>query len=163
MSRLSEYELQKDELNVIIRGVYMVTVYDVPANDLIAKLAEKLKEMGVEEPEWTNFVKTGAHKERRPDNGDWWYVRCAAILRKVYINGPVGVERLRSVYGGRKNRGCAPEKFVKGSGNIIRTAFQALEAKELLTKAEKGGRIIAPKGQSLVDNTAKEVADSVAQ
>jgi len=141
----------------------MVTVYDVPANELIAKLAQKLKEMGVEEPEWAMFVKTGAHKERRPDDAEWWYTRCAAILRKVYMNGPVGVERLRSAYGGRKNRGSAPERTVKGSGNIIRTAFQALEAKGLLAKAEKGGRIIAPKGQALVDNTAKEVSQAVAQ
>ena len=36
----------------------MVTVYDVPANELIAKLAQKLKEMGVEEPEWALFVKS---------------------------------------------------------------------------------------------------------
>ncbi|MDK2790359.1 MAG: small subunit ribosomal protein S19e [Methanothermococcus sp.] len=136
----------------------MVTVYDVPPTKLIEKLAEKLKEMGIEEPAWTKFVKTGAHKERRPEDDGWWYIRCASVLRKIYTNGPVGVERLRTAYGGRKNRGHAPERFVKGSGNIIRTALQALESKELVARTEKG-RIITGKGQSLVDNTAKEIAE----
>jgi small subunit ribosomal protein S19e len=142
------------------RGVYMVTVYEVSPNELIEKLAEELKEMGVQEPEWALYVKTGAHKERRPDDSDWWFVRCASILRKVNMNGPVGVERLRSAYGGRKNRGCAPERFVKGSGNIIRKALQALEAKDLILKAENGGRIISPKGHALLDNVAKKVSDA---
>jgi small subunit ribosomal protein S19e len=138
----------------------MVTVYDVPPTKLIEKLAEKLKDMNIEEPSWTAFVKTGAHKERQPDNDDWWYVRCASVLRKIYINGPVGVEKLRTAYGGRKNRGHKPEKFVKGSGNVIRTALQALEKAELV-KTTEAGRVISPKGQSLVDNTAKEVRDEI--
>jgi small subunit ribosomal protein S19e len=138
----------------------MVTVYDVPPTKLIEKLAEKLKEMNIEEPSWTAFVKTGCHKERQPDNDDWWYIRCASVLRKIYVNGPVGVEKLRTAYGGRKNRGHKPEKFVKGSGNVIRTALQALEKAELVRRTESG-RIISPKGQSLVDNTAKEVSDEI--
>jgi len=138
----------------------MTTVYDVPPTKLIEKLAEKLKEMNIEEPSWVMFVKTGTHKERQPDDDDWWYVRCASVLRKIYTNGPVGVEKLRSVYGGRKNRGHKPEKFVKGSGNVIRTALQALEKLELVERT-RDGRIITPKGQSLVDNTAKEVKDEL--
>jgi small subunit ribosomal protein S19e len=138
----------------------MVTVYDVPPALLIEKTAKKLKEIGVKEPSWAPFVKTGAHKERRPENPDWWYIRCASILRKIYVNGPVGVERLRTAYGGRKNRGHAPEHFVKGSGNIIRTALQELERLGLVAKTEEG-RVITPKGQSLLDNTAKEVRDEI--
>ncbi len=138
----------------------MVTVYDVPPTKLIEKLSVKLKEMGIEEPSWTKFVKTGAHKERRPEDDNWWYIRCASVLRKIYINGPVGVERLRSAYGGRKNRGHKPEKFVKGSGNVIRTSLQYLEKAGLIERTGKG-RVISPKGQSLLDNTAKEVRDEI--
>lgn len=138
----------------------MVTIFDVPPTKLIENVAEKLKEMNIEEPTWAPFVKTGTHKERQPDNDDWWYVRCAALLRKVYANGPVGIESLRSAYGGRKNKGHKPEKFVKGSGNVLRTALNALEKAELITKTPEG-RIIAPKGQSLADNSAKEVMDSM--
>jgi len=135
-------------------------VYDVPPSKLIEKVAKKLKEMDIDKPEWVDFVKTGAHKERRPHDPDWWYIRCASILRKIYINGPVGVERLRTAYGGRKNRGHKPERFVKASGNIIRKALQALEKLDLVTKT-KEGRVITPKGQSLLDNTAKEVMDEI--
>ena len=138
----------------------MTTVYDVPPTMLIEKLAKKLKEMNIEKPSWADFVKTGTHKERRPDDEDWWYVRCAAVLRKIYINGPVGVEKLRTAYGGRKNRGYKPEKAVKGSGNIIRTALHALEKLDLV-KRTKEGRVITPKGQSLLDNTTKEVKDEI--
>ncbi len=138
----------------------MVTVYDVPPRELIEKIADKLKEMNIEEPTWTSFVKTGAHKERRPEDNEWWYVRCAAILRKVYTNGPVGVEQLRSAYGGRKNRGHKPERFIKGSGSVIRSALNSLEKAGLIVKTENG-RKIAPKGQSLADNCAKEVMDIV--
>ncbi|UXM84583.1 30S ribosomal protein S19e [Methanococcus aeolicus] len=138
----------------------MVTVFDVPPTKLIENIAEKLKEMNIEEPIWVSFVKTGTHKERQPDNDDWWYIRCAALLRKVYTNGPVGIESLRSAYGGRKNKGHKPEKFVKGSGSVLRTALKALEKAELITKTPEG-RAIAPKGQSLADNAAKEVMDNM--
>ena len=138
----------------------MTTVYDVPPSKLIERVAKKLKEMDIDKPEWTDFVKTGAHKERRPHSPDWWYIRCAAILRKIYIDGPVGVERLRTAYGGRKNRGHKPEKFVKGSGNIVRKALQALEKLDLVTRT-KEGRVVTPKGQSLLDNSAKEIKDEI--
>ncbi len=138
----------------------MVTVYDVPADKLIQKTAEKLKEMDIEVPEWADFVKTGVSRERRPEQDDWWYIRCASILRKIYIYGPVGVSRLRTAYGGRKNRGHEPEHFYKGSGNIIRKALQELEKLGLVEKTPEG-RVVTPKGRSFLDNIAKEVRDEI--
>ncbi|MCQ6253670.1 30S ribosomal protein S19e [Methanocaldococcus sp.] len=138
----------------------MVTVYDVPADKLIQKTAEKLKEMDIEVPEWVPFVKTGVSRERRPEQEDWWYIRCASILRKIYIYGPVGVSRLRTAYGGRKNRGHEPEHFYKGSGNIIRKALQELEKLGLVEKRPEG-RVITSKGRSFLDNIAKEVYDEI--
>jgi small subunit ribosomal protein S19e len=136
----------------------MVTVYDVPADKLIQKTAEKLKEMDIGVPPWVDFVKTGVSRERRPDQDDWWYIRCASILRKIYVYGPVGVSRLRTAYGGRKNRGHEPEHFYKGSGNIIRKALQELEKLGLVEKTPEG-RVVTPKGRSFLDNIAKEVRD----
>ena len=138
----------------------MVTVYDVPADKLIQKTAEKLKEMDIEVPEWADFVKTGVSRERRPEQDDWWYIRCASILRKIYIYGPVGVSRLRTAYGGRKNRGHEPEHFYKGSGNIIRKALQELEKLGLVEKTPEG-RVVTSKGRSFLDNIAKEVRDEI--
>lgn len=135
----------------------MVTVYDVDPNRLIEKVAEKLeKEYKIEMPNWIRFVKSGAHAEHRPQQKNFWYIRMASILRKAYIKGRIGVNRLRDEYGGKKNRGRRPEHHYKASGAIIRRAIQTLEKYNLLKK-EKVGRVLTPKGQSLLDNTAYEV------
>jgi small subunit ribosomal protein S19e len=133
-------------------------MYDVPVNDLIEETAKELQKIDqIKPPSWTVFVKTGTHKERPPKREDWWYVRCAAVLRSVRKLGPVGVQKLRTKYGGKKNRGHKTERFYKGSGSIIRKALQQLEAAELIKKGEAGnhkGRIITPKGISILDKAA---------
>jgi len=135
----------------------MTTVYDVPADELVRAVAEKLKKMrAIAMPRWCVHVKTGVAKELPPMQKDWWYIRCASILRQIYINGPVGVSRLRTRYGGRQRRGVKREHFRKGSGKIIRVALTQLEDAGLVVKT-KEARKISPKGQSLLDNTAHEV------
>lgn len=125
---------------------------------LIQKVAVYLKENRViEPPPWAVFVKTGVHKERPPQDPDWWYIRAAAIMRKLYIRGPIGVSRLRTLYGGRHRRGHRPPKFAKGSGAIIRKILQQLEAAELVQKADKRGRVLTPKGRELLEEAAKIV------
>ncbi len=137
----------------------MVSVYDVPAGDLIMRLAEKIKGIEtVKPPEWARFVKTGPHTERRPENKDWWYTRAASILRRVYLDGPIGVGRLRTWYGGKKNFGHSPEHHVDAGGAIIRKALQQLETAGLVQKDKFGGRVVTSKGQSLVEKTASEIA-----
>ncbi len=140
----------------------MKSIYNVPQNELIEKIALELKKIAsIKAPAWSEFVKTGTHKERAPARDDWWNVRAAAILRTIAKIGPVGVSKLRTKYGGKKNRGVKPEKFYKGSGKIIRLILQQLEEAELVKKAEKGihkGRIIAPKGASLLDKVAAQLS-----
>lgn len=139
----------------------MVITNDVNKNDLINKVAEDLKSVPeIKAPEWAAFVKTGHHKDSPPVNEDWWYSRAAAVLVKVQKLGPVGVEKLRTAYGGKKNRGVRPEKFFRASGNIIRKVLQQLDASGLTTKIEKDqkkGRVISPKGVSLLVKAAKVV------
>jgi small subunit ribosomal protein S19e len=81
-----------------------VHVKAVPADELIERLAEYLREnvKEVEAPQWALFVKTGSHKQRPPDRLDWWHLRAASMLRKLYVKGPIGVSKLRKIYGGRK-------------------------------------------------------------
>jgi len=75
-------------------------------------LAEALKKIPeFKAPEWAIFVKTGVSKKRPTLEEDFWYKRAASILRQIYIKGIVGVERLRTRYGGRKNRGAKPAEF----------------------------------------------------
>ncbi|OQA56818.1 MAG: 30S ribosomal protein S19e [Euryarchaeota archaeon ADurb.Bin294] len=136
----------------------MTTVYDVPADKLIAKAAMELKEKAeITAPEWAPFVKTGTHREMPPEDPEWWYTRAAAVLRRVYVDGPVGVERMRSVYGGKKDRGSKPGKSVKGSGSILRKSLQQLEAAGFVAK-QKNGRVITPAGASFLDGIAYTVS-----
>lgn len=139
----------------------MPTMYDVDSQELIIKAAEELKKIPeMKPPEWAPFVKTGMHKERPPVSSDWWYIRAASVLRAVYRLGPVGVSKLRTKYGGKKNRGVKKEHFFKGSGNILRKSLQQLEKAGLVKFAEKGvhkGRIITPKGKSFLDRIAIQI------
>lgn len=135
----------------------MATIYDVSTNELIEKVSVNLKKE-IEKPEWANFVKTGVHKQRMPDDKDWWFKRSASILRKIYIYGPIGVNKLKRYYGGKKNRGYKPERFFNGSGKIIRSILQQLEKAGFVKSDEKKGhkgRVITPKGKSFLDKTVK--------
>lgn len=135
----------------------MTTVYDVPALELIEKVAGILKENEkIVPPKWAEYVKTGVHKELPPTADDWWYIRCAAVIRKIYTDGPIGIERLRSVYGGKKDNGSSPFHKAKGSGSIARKTVQQLEAAGFLQKV-KAGRIVSPQGRSLLDNASHEL------
>ena len=135
----------------------MPTVYEVPAQELIAEVAEELKSAKkISPPEWAPLVKTGSFKQRGPTNPDWWYVRCASLLRKVYLSGPIGTAHLRKAYGGLRRGRNRPEKFARASGAIIRKALQQLEAEGLVT-SDRRGRMISPKGRSMLDKIATKI------
>lgn len=135
--------------------------YDVDQGKLINAVAEELKKNPeIKPPEWAKFVKTGAFKERPPTQKDWWYRRVASILRTVMVKGPVGTEKLRVRYGGKKNRGMRPEEFRKGSGSIARKALQQLESAGFVKKEDKSvkkGRVITGKGIKLFSECAKKI------
>ncbi len=133
---------------------------DLPADKLIKKVAEELEKMKeFEMPEWAKFVKTGVHKERPPQQKNWWWLRAASILRKLYLGEKIGVNRLRKIYGGRRDRGHKTEHKYKASGKIIRKILQQLESAGFV-KIEKGkGRVITPKGQSFLDKIAKNIKE----
>lgn len=130
-------------------------IQDTETNVLIDNTAKKLKEIKeISKPEWANFVKTSRAKERPPVDADWWYMRAASILRKIYLLGPIGVNKLKGKYGAKKNRGHKPEKSYPGSGKIIRVILQQLEAAKLIEQTEKGahkGRVLTSAGKSLLD------------
>ena len=134
-------------------------IYDIPKTELIERASKELQKVpAIQPPAWAIFAKTGMHKQRQPVRDDWWFVRAAAVLRRLSdADGPIGVQKLRTVYGGRKNRGHSPERFYPGSGNILRKVFQQLEKAGLAKKVEKGlhkGRMITPAGFSLLGKVA---------
>lgn len=138
----------------------MSSALDVDANKLLARAARKIREAGVQQPAFVGIVKSGAHNERPPEQEDFFYTRCASIMRQAYIRNIVGVQRLRLHYGGKKNRGVRPQAHRRAGGSTIRKAFQALEKAGLMEKVEKGerrGRNLTAKGRKLLDQAAKEV------
>ena len=135
-------------------------IYSVNQTQLVMAVAQELKS-SIEMPEWAQFVKSGAHRETLPKNPDWWYIRAASILRMTYKEGPIGVGKLRTKYGGRKNRGMKPDAFALASGKVIRTILQQLESAELIKQKQieaHKGRIASPKGASLLVKCAKEIS-----
>jgi len=137
----------------------MATVYDVKANEIINKSSEELKKLA-KVPSWAKYVKTGAGRERPPIERDWYYKRLAAILRSVYLYGPIGVNKLRIRYGNRKNVGVTGERVYRGSGKVIRTCLQELEKLQFIKKVEKGihkGKVITGKGKSFLDKLATRI------
>lgn len=138
----------------------MSKINDLSASDLIKRAANELeKSKEVKMPSWAKFVKTAVHKERPPVQANWWFLRTASILRMIYKLGPLGVNKLRKKYSGKKNMGHKPARTLIGSGKIIRVMLQQLEKEGLIRQVEKGvhkGRVITPKGSSLLDKVAKK-------
>ncbi|HYY50803.1 MAG TPA: 30S ribosomal protein S19e [Nitrososphaeraceae archaeon] len=139
----------------------MAKAYDVPAEDLIEKLTEQIKkEKKIQPPDWAVFVKSGVHAERMPQNKDWWYTRCASLIRKVYIHGPIGVSELRSEYGGRKQIGYNLAHHRDAGGAIIRKALQQLQQAGYIVNKRRG-RSISEEGMKKVDRIATELYDEI--
>lgn len=139
----------------------ITNVKEIEPNKLINAMAKLMKEENIiQMPEWAKFVKTGTGKERPPENEDWWYLRSASMLRRIYLNGPIGTERLRTCYGSRKSHGVVPHHFSKAGGKIIRTILQQLEKAEMIKPSEtkKKGRVVSPKGQKFINRLAKQVS-----
>jgi small subunit ribosomal protein S19e len=137
-----------------------MSIFLVNAEMLIEAIAEKLKEYPeISPPEGSEFWKTAFYKELAPhDSKNFWYIRCASILRKVKKFGPIGVNKLRKFYGGRNRKGPGLSHSAKGSGKIIRVALQQLEKANLLEKLEKEGRVLSPEGISLLERTAYAIS-----
>ncbi len=120
----------------------------------IPKLADVIKKSGdFPKPEWIDLVKSGPQKQRPINDEDFWYKRTASILRQIYIKKIVGVQRLRTKYGGRKDMGMKPPHFRKSGGKIIRTILQQAEASALLekSKTKTAGRQLTAKGREFLE------------
>jgi small subunit ribosomal protein S19e len=133
----------------------MSNVYEVKAADLVRVASQRLKGM-MKKPGYVDFVKSGPGKERVPQERDFWFVRSASILRQVYLNGPVGVSRLRTRYGSRKEHVVHRRHHMRAGGSMIRDALIELERLKLVQNT-KQGRVITPQGRSFLDRIANEL------
>jgi len=139
------------------------TPYDVPASLFIQRLATYLKDNTdqIQPPPWAQVVKTSSHTEQPPQDPEWWFTRCASILRKIYTKGPIGTERLRAQYGGRTGRVVRREHARKGAGCNIRKALQQLEAAGLVETQKNKGRTVTKEGRRTLDKLATEIKEEL--
>ena len=135
-------------------------VYELDVGEYNLKLAEALKKVPeFEKPEWVSFVKSGPAKSRPIDDIDFWHKRAASILKQIYRRKILGVSRLRTRYGSKKNRGVRPEEFRRAGGKIIRTILQQSDkagfteiAKGMKgIKGKKPGRQLTEKGKAFME------------
>lgn len=141
----------------------MPTAYDVPPNRLIEALANHLKRVPqIQPPVWAMYVKTGSHVQRPPYNKDWWYVRAASIIRKLYFHGPMGLSDLRAVYGGRKESGYGLAHHRQAGSSAIRKILAQLQSAGLVKKTPKG-RVLTPEGVSLCDRLSAEIVKEISK
>lgn len=136
------------------------SVYEMNPQEYNLKLAAALKKIPeFKVPEWSLFIKSGAAKARPIDDDDFWYKRAASVLRNIYKKKIVGVNRLRTKYGSKKNRGMQPEEFRRAGGKIIRTILQQSDkaglteiAKDIKgVKRKKPGRQLTEKGKKFLE------------
>jgi len=137
----------------------MPTPLDVSSEVLIERLSKFLKENigDVSPPSWALTAKTGSHKERPPANPDWWYARCASLLRKLYLHGPVGIARLRVEFGGRIRHGTHIEHSRVAGGSAIREPLQQLQKAGFISVEAKKGRKLTAEGISLLNRMAGDI------
>lgn len=131
------------------------TIFMQKPEKYIPALAEALKKIPqFEVPEWAMYAKSGVSRERPPTDENFWFVRSASILRQLYIRGVVGVGKLRTRYGSRKDRGGMRDKFFKSGGKIIRVILQQAEAAGLVEKVLRmqHGRRLTQRGRDFLDS-----------
>lgn len=139
-----------------------VSLRDVSAAAFIRAFAAHLKKQGkLEQPKWVEIVKTGSGRELNPMDPDWFFVRTASIIRKVYLRPGVGMGALRRLYGGSKRNGTFRNSYADGSGSVIRQALIQLQKLGLVEVIEdgSGGRRITSEGQRMCDQISGQVVN----
>jgi len=135
-----------------------VTIKDVDQAAVVKAVSSFLKKSGkLKIPDQMDIIKTGKFKELSPDDPDWFYIRCASILRHLYHRSPAGVGSITKIYGGRKRNGVHPSHFCRSADGAARKALQALEAVKLIEKSPEGGRKLTSQGQRDLDRIANQI------
>eukprot|EP00792_Barthelona_sp_PAP020_P001224 TRINITY_DN1195_c0_g1_i1.p1 TRINITY_DN1195_c0_g1~~TRINITY_DN1195_c0_g1_i1.p1 ORF type:complete len:150 (+),score=24.52 TRINITY_DN1195_c0_g1_i1:51-500(+) len=136
------------------------TLKDVSADNFIAACSEELrnKENIINVPEYAHIIKTAPSKEHGPYDPSWYYIRAAAVLRRVYIRPNTGVGAFSKAFGSKARFGHARNHFATASRGIIRNILQQFENAGYMTKtSDKGARMLTPAGRKFCDQIAVKV------
>ena len=132
-------------------------VRDVAAADFIKALAAHFKRSEtINPPDNTAFIKTACHKESSPLDQDWFFIRAAAVARKIYLK-PIGVGQLSRTFGGKARRGTRTNVFKKSCRGIIRQCIAQLKEADMVEPHRNGGWKITEEGQKALDTIAVAV------
>ncbi|XP_055918997.1 40S ribosomal protein S19a-like [Eupeodes corollae] len=135
-----------------------VTVKDIDQHAVVKHVAVFLKKTGkLKVPEQMDIIKIVKFKEISPYNPDWFFIRCASILRHLYHRSPASVGYTTKIYGGRKRNVLHPSHFCRSADGCARKALQALEHARLIEKHPDGGRKLTSIGQRDLDRIANQI------
>ena len=111
----------------------MAKVYDVPADVLIGKLAEILKNEDIPAPSWIPFVKTGAHADKPPQDREWWHTGVPHFEKNLptWSNWS---KRIKKRLWWWKTIWLWAAHHKDAGGAIIRNAIHGLEKLDMLKK-----------------------------
>lgn len=139
--------------------VASITLKDVDQHKFVKAFSAFLKKTGkLDVPDWVDLVKSAKFKELAPYDPDWFYTRCAALLRHIYFRAPVGINTITKIFGGRKRNGVRPSHYCRSSGSVARKALQALENLKLIEKVpDNRGRRLTAQGRRDVDRIAAQI------
>jgi len=134
------------------------TVRDVPANKWVKAMAQQFKREGkIQVPNCADLVKTCHGRERAPQSNDWYYLRAAAVLRRIYLRPGTGYGGLGKAFAVKKNRGSKPERTIKAAVGPLHWACKALESLKLIAKGKSKGRVLTREGRKRADTVAFNV------
>ena len=134
------------------------TIRDVNTWRWVKAAANHLKQEGkLFVPNCSELVKTSHGKQRAPQSPDWYYIRCAAVLRALYIRPGQGYGGLAKRFSAKKNRGSRPEIYCKAGKGMLHWACKSLEKLKLIQKGQTSGRVLTKEGKKKADTIAFNV------
>ncbi|KAI5181737.1 small subunit ribosomal protein S19e [Nematocida sp. AWRm80] len=129
-------------------------------NALSTSLREEKK---LAQPKNVEYIKTGHGRQRAPEDPNWYFIRSASVLRKIYMEEltgksgskkGLGTLQLARAYGGSKNNGHKPSHTVTGSKSLVRSILQGLEGLQLVESVKNSGRVLTPAGRQYLEQIA---------
>ena len=134
------------------------TMRDVSSWKWVRAMAAHFKQEGkLFVPSCTELIKTSHGRDRAPQNPDWYYIRCAAVLRRIYMRPGTGTGGLSKPFGNKKNRGSQPEITTRAARGLLHWCCKSLEGLKLIQKGKTSGRCVSKLGRQKADTIASNL------
>jgi len=81
--------------------------------------------------------KSGVCAERVPEQENWWFIRGAAMMRKIYMEGPIGVRDLRKEFGKKRRMGVRPARYTRHQAQSQESSCSSLKRQDMSPRQRK--------------------------